>query len=150
MNYSIEPYVNIIQDIDTFAPNFVSEGIDRYEGSPTPEVDHATFLAMDEAGVLLVVVAREDGEFAGLHVSSINNDLFYRNVIMGYVLFYYMYPEFRGKGRSKGMFEFAIDAMKKKGVERIFMSHKSHMPTHKLFEGLGFTRTEINYTKSLL
>ena len=115
--------------------------------SYTPDVDHDQFLSMEDIGLLCVITARKDDDIVGFHISSIQNDIFYKSIKTAFVLFYFLDKNHRGNGNGLKMFKFADDEFKRKGAERAFMSRKIHINNEKLFAELGYTKIESNYEK---
>ncbi|MCK5602756.1 GNAT family N-acetyltransferase [Candidatus Pacearchaeota archaeon] len=145
MKYSIEAYNST--DIDSITDEFIKE-VDVYR-EDTPNFDHSQFSGMDESGQLQMAVMRDNGEFMGFHACIVIPDIFYRHIQTAFVLFYYVRPKARGKGYGRGLFEFAEERLKKKGVKRVFMSRKNHVNNSNLFKKLDYTHIEHNYSKAL-
>jgi len=140
--YSIEKYKDIIGEIN---PLFLllAEEVDLYPENPVPNVDHQQFIDMGGQ----IVCAREEGKLVGFHISAITNDIFYKHILTGYVLCYYLLSEYRGGGNGTKMFVYADESFKKSGVERVFMSRKIYVNNEKMFIKLGYKQLEANYTK---
>ena len=149
MIYATEKYEDILPELKEIYIPFFKE-VDIYPEKPEPNVDHWQFIALDEANSLQLVTAREDGKLVGFHISSIQKDIFYQHITTGYVLCYYLLPEYRGNGNGTKMFVYADESFKKRGVERIFMSRKIYIDNEKLFENLGYRQLEAGYTKCLI
>ena len=115
--------------------------------SYTPDVDHDQFLDLEDLGLLHVVTARKDNEIVGFHISTIQNDIFYKTVKIAVVLFYYLDKKCRGNGGGFKLFEFADNEFKNIGAERAVMSRKVHINNEKLFTKLGYNLIEANYEK---
>ena len=72
---------------------------------------------------------------------------------MGYKMakedWYYVQPEYRGKGIGKALFNYAEVALRNKGVRRVMMSCKTDHDHSKMIESLGYQNHEKNFTKVL-
>lgn len=147
LTYSVERYEDILCELKDLLPSFFKE-VDIYPENPTPNINHDELINLDDLGVLQVVTSRAD-KLVGFHISIIRNDLFYQHIKMGYVLFYYLLPDYRGNGNGTSMFEYADQCFKDEDVERVFMSRKIYIDNSKLFKNLGYTQFEANYTKAL-
>lgn len=62
---------------------------------------------------------------------------------------YYVQPEYRGKGIGKALFNYAEVALRNKGVRRVMMSCKIDHDHSKMIESLGYQNHEKNFTKVL-
>jgi len=144
LDLSLEKYEDITDDIDGLYNDAVDEIL---VGCPFKhEVDHDQFIALDNAGLLQLVTARDDGKLVGFHATSILNDIFYKDKKTAFVLMYYLSKPYRGGGGFK-MFKYADDLFKHKNVDRSFMSRKIHLDNEGLFKRLGYTKIEANYEK---
>jgi len=149
VKYGLEKYTDIINELKEIYIPFFKE-VDIYPESPEPNVDHDQFITLENANGLQLVTARESGKLVGFHISFVVKDIFYKHILTGYVMCYYMLPEYRGNGNGTKMFAFADERFKDRGVERIFMSRKIYMPNEKMFESLGYRQVESGYTKAIL
>jgi len=145
MEYKEENYKHIIREMDKLIPKFAEE-VDIYPDKQIPDFNHELLSSIED---LQVITARENGELVGFHVSFIQYDIFYKNLLTCAVLFYYLLPENRGNGNGTGMFEYAEKLYKDKKVKRVFMSRKIHIDNEKMFKKLGYSHIEANYTKSI-
>jgi len=142
---SKEKYVDIIDDMKDLLP-LLSKEVDLGH-SYEPDVDHEQIIAIEDMGVLHVVTARKDGELVGFHISTIQDDIFYKTKKTAFVLFYFLRKDFRGKGGGFKMFKFADDEFKNNGAKRAFMSRKTHIKNERMFDALGYNQIEANYEK---
>lgn len=145
MKIQREKYSDVIGYIDSIS-GALSKEVDLGH-SYEPDIDHDQFFTMEEMGFLCVVVARKDGEIVGFHISSIQNDIFFKAKKTAYVLFYFLDKKYRGNGNGLKLFEFADNEFKKDGAGRAFMSRKTHINNEKLFTKLGYNLIESNYEK---
>jgi len=148
ISYQIEKYADILDEFKLIIPDFVKE-VDTYPENPKLNVDHEQIIELDEMGLLQVVTARTD-KLVGIHVAMVKADVFYKHILTAFVLFYYLTPECRSGGKGLKMFEFADKSFKDAGAERIFVSRKIYIPNEKMFNKLGYTHIEANYTKAIL
>jgi len=146
--YQLELYRDIIEELKELYIPFFNE-VDIYPEAPTPNVDHDKFIDIESGDMLQVVTARVDGSLVGFHISVVTNDIFYKDILTASVTHYFLLEDNRGKGNGTRMFAFADESFKDKGVKRIFMSRKIYINNEKLFEKLGYTELESNYTKAI-
>ena len=145
MIYKEVKYIDVMGDVDRLSMEGYRE-VDRYQGEPVMNINHEALSSLED---LQVIVAIDDSNIVGYHVALVSNDLFYQDLITACVLFYYMSPLFRGRGRGLGLFQYAEEKYKDKDVNRIFMSRKVYIPNKKLFDTLEYTHIEENYTKAM-
>jgi len=145
MIYQEEKYKDILPELEPLMLELASE-VDLYPEEPKVNVDHETLGSMD---TLQLITARQDNRLVGFHIATVQPDLFYKHILTGFVLLYYMLPEYRGRGKGTGLFEYAEMLYKKKKVQRVFMSRKIYIPNEKVFTSLGYTQIEANYTKAI-
>jgi GNAT superfamily N-acetyltransferase len=62
---------------------------------------------------------------------------------------YYVQPEYRGKGIGAGLFNYAEAALRNKGVRRVMVSCKVDHDHSSMIESLGYQNHEKNFTKVL-
>lgn len=60
---------------------------------------------------------------------------------------YYVMPEYRGKGIGKSLFEYAENVLRDADVKRVIMSCKVDHDHTALIESLGYMHYEKNFTK---
>ena len=113
----------------------------------TPDVDHDQFLDLEDIGVLCVVIAKKDDEIVGFVISSIQNDIFFKEIKIAIGLFYYLDKDCRGNGNGFNLLKFNDDEFRRGGAKRAIMSRKIHIPNEKAFEKLGYTKIETNHEK---
>ena len=140
-----EEYSGVIDYLDNLSTTMTKET--DLGHSYTPDVDHDQFLDLEDMGLLHVVTARKDGEIVGFHISTIQNDIFYKTKKTAFVLFYYLDKKYRGNGNGLKLFEFADNEFKNIGVQRALMSRKVHINNEKLFTKLSYNLIESNYEK---
>ena len=127
----------------------LAEEVDLYPEAPELNVDHDQFITLDEADMLVLVTLRDKGKLLGFHLTMLMSDIFYKHILTGYVSCYFLDKGARGRGVGARMFEYADDVLKDKGAKRVFMSRKIYINNEALFDKLGYTQIESNYTKAM-
>ena len=145
MVYQEENYKDVIKELDKILPQFFKE-VDIYPEEPEPDINHELLSSINS---LQVITARDDDKLVGFHIAIIENDIFYKTLLTSAVLFYYMLPESRGNGNGTKLFEYAEKIYRDKGVKRVFMSRKIYINNENMFDSLGYTHIESNYTKAI-
>lgn len=110
-------------------------------------VDYEQYDTMDAKGELHVVVARCEGKIIGYWLGIVRPHLHYIDSLTAFTDVYFIAPEHR-KGRAGiNLFKFVESSLAARGVQKMFTATKCHLDMSRLFEHLGFTRTEIVYSK---
>lgn len=112
-------------------------------------VDFRQFAAMDEVGMLVVVVGREDGEVVGYWVGFVRPHLHYADSLTAYTDVYFIDPAYRRPRVAWRLFQAVEKELKRRGVQKIFTATKLHLDHSRLFASLGYTETERLFTKML-
>lgn len=102
----------------------------------------------DSLGMVIYATLRERGELRGYFVGFVAPGLHYRTCLTCHMDIFYVHPEHRnGRGGYK-LYKEVEKELKRRGVARIFVGFKIHMPDAKrLYEMLGYEPCEETYTK---
>jgi len=119
--------------------------LDKAKVPLNPDVD--TFRLLEDAGLLLIVTARDGEKMVGYHVSVVRPHLHYKHSLSAYADMYFIHPDYRQGMTGVRLFKYLEEQLRKKGVERVFQSTKLHKDVGKLFERLGYKETERLYVK---
>lgn len=112
------------------------------------EVDVDEYRALDAAGVLHIVTAREDGALIGYHVSLVKGHLHYRSSLTAFADVYFLAPEKRTMPRvALRLFVEAEKTLKQRGVQRIIETTKLHLDKSRLLAHLGYAEVERVFAK---
>jgi L-amino acid N-acyltransferase YncA len=109
--------------------------------------DYNEYQRRHEAGMVMVVTAREDGTLAGYSVNFVAPGLHYRTCITLTTDIYWVRPDARGARMGLEMFALVEKLARARGVHRIFAGVKDHFSAAWMFERLGFTKVETYYAK---
>jgi hypothetical protein len=109
--------------------------------------DNDKYAEGERLGVLFIVTARHDGKLVGYYFGLLMNHLHYKDAgLMCYTDAYFILPEFRKGSAGIQFFEAIIDALKARGVVKLYATTKVHMDLSPLFERLGGRFTDKLYT----
>lgn len=112
--------------------------------------DDAKYTALDAAGMLHVVTARASGRLVGYFISFLTpNPHYVDSGLMAYTDMYYLAPECRKGSIGLRLFAFVEKCWREKGVVKAYSSHKLHRDRSSMFRVLGWTPTDLIYTKVL-
>jgi hypothetical protein len=120
------------------------------------DVDWDAYRALDQAGKLLLVVARVAGEIVGYTITIVHQHLHYRQVLVGHVDTYWLHPAFRMPdgdsldtltSTGAGLLIETEDTAAKMGAQKMVLHTRFWADNQRLFELLGFTEVERLSTK---
>lgn len=109
--------------------------------------DFAMYDNYANAGMLHIVVARKEGRIVGYHFSIVRPHLHYVDSLSSFCDIYMLIPEVRTGRTPLRLFEFVEKSLKARGVEKMFTGTKLSLNAGPLFEHMGWTPTEMLYTK---
>lgn len=104
---------------------------------------------MEQAGLFLVITAREAGKLIGYLLAVVSAHLHYKNSPKMFIVdAYYIVPEFR-RGAGVRLFKFAEETAKKLGAIKMYLSCKVHKDHSKLFLALGYRLSDYAFIKRI-
>ncbi len=105
--------------------------------------------AMAKVGQLHIVTVRDSGLIVGYHWSIVRPHLHYKQSLTAYTDIYYLFPKYRKGMNGIKLFKFAEKTLKERGVQRMYTASKVKLDMSVVFERLGWSKTEVVYTKLL-
>jgi hypothetical protein len=107
----------------------------------------AAYRTMADTGQLHILTCREDGILVGYIVGLLRLGLHNATTLMAYTDVYFLRPDLRHGGLGIKLFREYERTLIQRGVIKVFIASKVHLDMSKIFERLGWTRTEVVYTK---
>lgn len=146
VTYAVEPWMEFKREaLHLWARHFQEVAIDQAE---VPlDIDYNTYDALDAQGMLHVIAARSEGEIVGYWLGIVKPHLHNASTLWAFTDVYYIAPEFRLGRTALRLFEFVENSLKARGVVKMTTATKTHLDMSRLFERMGWHRTEITYTK---
>lgn len=115
------------------------------------DLDHEKYFQMDQLGMLHIVTARDDGKLVGYIICFVMPHIHYKSSgLVALADMYFILKEYRQGGLGVRMFRYMEAGLKFRGVIRAHMSCKLHENHTKLFEGMGWTLTDLTFSKLLV
>lgn len=116
------------------------------------DLDHEAYRTLETLGRLHVVVARDGMKLVGYVVCFVMpHHLHYMSSgSVALADMYYLMRDYRKGGLGVRMFREMERGLKQRGVIRAHMSCKVHEDHTKLFEGMGWTLTDLTFSKLLV
>lgn len=146
ITYAVESWTDAKAEMSAlWIPHWNEVALNREKIPLNPDLD--AYDAMEARGELHVVVARKEGAVVGYHFSIIRTHLHYKQSLNAFVDIFYVSPEQRTGRTPMRLFQFVEKTLKARGVEKIFTGTKCSLDAGPLFEFMGWTKTEVLYTK---
>jgi len=150
ITYQVERWQTFYPDAEGLFPHHWREvALDQKEIPLDMDIDR--YAALDEAGILHIVTARDRGRLIGYHTSLIMGHLHYRRSLHAMVDLYYISPLWRRGTTALRLFGTAHRTLKERGVIKIMSGSKVHdaLDNTRLFEFMGYRFAEKQFTKLL-
>ena len=111
--------------------------------------DYEAYGRLHMAGLLKCITARGKSGLIGYAIFIVQPHLHYMSCKTAFEDIYFLRKEHRLGRTGIRLFQFAEEALRADGVNRIIMHTKVHLDNSKLFEYLGYKHTDKLYTKIL-
>lgn len=111
--------------------------------------DLEQYADLERSGALHVVVAREAGEIVGYHISIVRPHLHYRKSLSAFTDVYFLRKSHRQGMTGVKLIKEAEASLAARGVQKMFTGTKLHLDMGPIFERLGWTPTEMLFTKMI-
>ena len=146
ITYTLEPWDTYYRDCQALWPEHWCEiAVDKDRMPMRPDV--ANYQALEAAGKLQIVVARDDGRMVGYVLSVIRPHLHYADVLCGFEDAYFLSKTHRRGMVGVKLLREAVRHMQAVGAQKAFFMTKVALDMGSLFERMGFTRTDVVYSK---
>jgi len=147
ITYQTELLDDCLNEIKPYLQDHFEEVATRKEQLGAPDMDTEAYYAMESAGQLHIVTARDCGMVIGYHVSFVRPHLHYKHILTAITDVYYVAPEYRKGYLAIKLFREAERTLKARGVKRTFSGTKKHKDMGKIFDFLGWEEVERLYSK---
>lgn len=147
IEYAVEDPATFIDELKGLLPAHYDELCVTKDFPLLP--DYVAYGRLCVAGMLKCIVARADGELIGYALFIVSPHLHYSTCKTAFEDIYFLRKDQRLGRTGIRLFQFAEQALREDGVNRIIMHTKIHLDNSKLFEYLGYKLTDKLYTKLL-
>jgi GNAT superfamily N-acetyltransferase len=147
IEYAVEDPTTFIDELKGLLPVHYDELCVTKDFPLMP--DYVAYGRLCAADMLKCIVARSDGELVGYALFIVQPHLHYVTCKTAFEDVYFLRKDHRLGRTGIRLFQFAEQALKDAGVNRIIMHTKIHLDNSKLFEYLGYKMTDKLYTKLL-
>lgn len=148
LEFAIEAYSDAIEEMRLLYPAHWLEAAHDTDHIPL-EVNYDRYVALDEARMLHVAVARSAGKLVGYHIFVIRAPQHHMSTLMAFSDATYLKPRYRLGFNGIRFLRFAGESAKQTGAKGVYISSTTKKPFGKVLEWLGFRETERVYYKDL-
>ncbi len=149
MQVQVEGWQNCIAEMEPlFADLWEDVAIDKDRFRA--KCNHEKYNALDKAGILHLVTAREGKTLVGFFLVFVTPNAHYDGAgAMAFTDLYYLRPECRRGANGLKLFSFMEKTLREKGVVKIYSSHKLHRDRSEFLRFLGYVPSDMVYSKCL-
>lgn len=142
LSYRVESWADYWPEAEKLWPVHHAEVALDQEMIPL-DVDKERYEALDAAGHLHIVTARDDeGRLQGYHLSVVSNHLHYRTTLHAVLDVFWLHPAHRRGLAGYRLFRVVRDTLRARGVVKHVQGCKRHLDVSPLFARLGYTEIE--------
>ena len=147
INYVVEDPATFIEELKGILPDHYDELCVTKDFPLAP--DYEAYGKLYNAGMLRCITARSEEGLVGYVIFIVQPHLHYRTCRTAFEDIYFLKKEYRLGRTGIRLFQFAEEALRADGVNRIIFHTKVHLDNSRLFEYLGYKHTDKLYTKIL-
>lgn len=147
IQYAVEDPATFIEELKEIIPAHYDELCVTKDFPLAP--DYEAYGRLYVADMLRCTTARDDDGLIGYAIFIVQPHLHYKTCKTAFEDIYFLRKEHRLGRTGIRLFQFAEEALRAEGVDRIIMHTKIHMDNSRLFEYLGYKHTDKLYTKIL-
>lgn len=147
VKYVVEDPETFIEELKEIIPAHYDELCVTKDFPLAP--DYEAYGKLHMAGMLRCITARDDEGLVGYAIFIVQPHLHYKSCKTAFEDIYFLKKSHRLGRTGIRLFQFAEEALRADGVNRIIMHTKVHLDNSRLFEYLGYKHTDKLYTKIL-
>lgn len=143
-----ESFPEFLEEVKPLLPEHYRElalNQDRVPLSP----QYGEYLRRDALGMVLTIALRDAGKLVGYFIGFIAPGLHYSTCLTLQLDIFWIHPDHRGQKGGFMLFKAMEAEAKRRGVQRLFVGSKTHLPADYLFEKLGYQKVESVYSVML-
>ena len=148
ITFHTEAWPDALPEIERHWPNHWREVAIHQDEIPL-EPDYDEYARMHRIGALHLTVARNRGAVVGYATAILRRHLHYRSSLTAFFDLYYLRPANRHGMTGVRLLQHVENAMRARGVQRIFTGTKVTLDMSRIFNRLGYTETERLHAKLL-
>lgn len=147
IQYVVEDPATFIEELKEIIPAHYDELCVTKDFPLMP--DYEAYGRLYMAGMLKCITARSEEGLVGYVIFLVQPHLHYMTCKTAFEDIYFLKKEHRLGRTGIRLFQFAEEALRADGVNRIIFHTKVHLDNSRLFEYLGYKHTDKLYTKIL-
>ena len=145
VTYAVEAYHDALPEVrELLEEHWREVALDHATIKLDP--DYERYASLAASGALHLCTARSNGMLVGYHISLINSHLHYKSSLTCFTDIFFLRKQYRTGLTGYKLLKFFRDSVKKRGVQKIYMSMKLTHEIGPLLERLGFKPIERVYT----
>jgi len=146
MEYSIEAFGDCIEELKPLLELHWEEiAVNKEKIKLNPNYDQ--YQALEDAGSLHMVVARDKGKVVGYFISFIVPHMHYQDHLWAMNDILFLHPDYRGGRTAMKLFAYAEADLKRLNVSVIQLHMKTEFPFEPLAQACGYKLVEYGYSK---
>lgn len=143
-----EPFTPFLEEVKPLLPEHYEElALDKDRVPLSPQYDE--YLKRDAQGMILCVAVRDAGELVGYFIGFVAPGLHYSTCLTLHLDIFWIHPDHRGQKGGFMLFKAVEAEARRRGVQRLFVGSKCHLPADFLFEKLGYRQVETVWSAML-
>lgn len=143
-----EAFPAFLEEVKPLLPEHYAELALNQDRVPlAPQYDE--YLRRDSLGMVLTIALRDAGALVGYFVGFVAPGLHYSTCLTLQLDIFWIHPDHRGQKGGVMLFKAMEAEAKRRGVQRLFVGSKTHLPADYLFEKLGYVKVESVYSAML-
>ncbi len=147
LSAQVEPYAIALPELKcAYLEHWQELALDKEHPEAALDPMWEDYDQRDAAGQVLLVTLRERGKLVGYFLGFICPGLHYRQCLTYQMDIYRVLPSVRGRLGGKRLLRTVIAECRRRGVKRMFIGEKLHVPTGRLLEAFGFRPVETHYS----
>jgi GNAT superfamily N-acetyltransferase len=147
VKYAVEDFGDFIEELKQVIPAHYDELCVAKDFPLDPNWE--AYGRVYVAGMLKCITARTEDELVGYALFIVQPHIHYKTCKTAFEDVYFLKKEHRLGRTGIRLFQFAEEALRADGVNRVIMHTKIHVDNSRLFEYLGYKYTDKLYTKIL-
>ena len=146
IEYAVEKLDTCLEEIEPLLREHYHE-IAWYKDKIPYDPDFERYQTIEDAGILHIVTARDEGKLIGYFVSLISYGMHYMSTKYAVNDVLFLHPDYRNGMTAYKMFKYAFKVLKDdEGVDCITIHMKTDFPFDRLCESLGMRKQEYLYS----
>lgn len=141
-----EVAADLIDEIKPLIEDHYKE-VALYQDNIPLKPDFDKYVELNENGMLRIFTARREGKLIGYFLVVVMPHLHYKENVFAMNDIIYVEPSKRGGMVAYRLIKYVEKVLKDEGVSVLMINMKTSNMFSRLLEGLGFTNTELVYTK---